>query len=361
MATNARLFYAVQAIGFAPFGASLPDLPLQPSGFVTAHGVQNTNLQTTFNLSPVFELGQLELYENIEGIPDIQVTAQKVLDGYPLLYHLATPTAAGASLAARSNSRCFMALNVYPDTQDNASGTPINAVGLSGLYVSALTYTLNVDGNATEDLTLVGNDKVWQGAGGYSGFLPDFDGTDEPLSLNATSGGVQRREDVIMGTTDDESSIWPTVVPGIDVNGHNPAQSDGYAAHIQTVTISANLGRDQLFELGKRAPYHRYVTFPTEVTCAINLTASDGDNVDALADPSGGSNLSDERIKIRMRDGTCFDLGAKNKLASVTYNSGNAGTGGGSATITMNFSNYNKLDVWQRQDPAGAATDAPAD
>lgn len=81
MATNARLFYAVQAIGFAPFGKSYPAMPLQPSGFVVAHGVQNTNIQTTFNLSPVFELGQLELYENIEGIPDIQVTAQKVLDG----------------------------------------------------------------------------------------------------------------------------------------------------------------------------------------------------------------------------------------------------------------------------------------
>lgn len=363
MANNARLFYAVQAIGFAPFGASYEDdgMPTQPSGFVTAHGVQNTNVQTTFNLSPVFELGQLELYENIESIPDVQVTAQKVLDGYPLLYHLATPTAAGASLAVRANSRCFMALNVYPDAQDNASGTPINAVGLSGLYVSALTYTLNVDGNATEDITLVGNDKVWTGGGGYSGFLPDFNGTDQPLALNAVSGGIQRREDVMMGTTDDVSSIWPAVIPGIDANGHNPAQGDGYAAHIQTVTISTNLGRDQLFELGKRAPYHRFVNFPTEVTCAINVTASDGDNVDALADPPTGSNLTDERIKIRLRDGTCFDLGAKNKLKSITYNSGNAGTGGGSASLSYQFSNYNRFDVWHEQDPADVATDAPAD
>jgi len=345
---NNRIFYACHAPGFAPHGVADPDDAGTPSGFIPAHGVQNINITTTFNLEQVFELGQLELYENIEGIPDIQVTMQKVLDGYPLLYHLATQQATSPTLVGRSNNRCFVALNIYPDTNDNASGTPINSVGMSGMYLSALTYTLNVDGNCTEDITLVGNDKVWKGVSGYVTFDPNFDGTDQPFSI-VSSGGVQRREDVLMGEADD-SSIWPTNIPGITSSGTNPISGDGYAAHIQTVTITANLGRDQLFELGKRGPYYRYVTFPVEVTCAIDVTASEGDNVDALADPPGGTNLSNETILVHMREGTVIDLGSKNKLASTTYSGGDAG--GGNVVTTYNFSTFNTLTVTHPEDPA---------
>lgn len=170
---NNRIFYAVQALGFAPHGVGwIPGSgqAQQPSGFVTAHGVQSVNINTQFNLEQVFELGQLELYENIEGIPNIEVTTQKVLDG-------------------------------------------------------------------------------------YANFLPNFDGTDAPLAI-AGSGGVQRREDVLMGEKATDS-VWPRDIPGITSSGTNPPFGDGFTAHIQTVTISTNLGRTELFELGVRKPYYR--------------------------------------------------------------------------------------------------------
>lgn len=353
-----RTFYATQAIGFAQHNVTTSGG--DPSGFITAHGVQSVGLNTTFNLDPVYELGQLELYENIEGIPDIEITAQKVLDGYPLLYHLATPGAVSPTLVGRSNERSYCALNIYPDTNDNASGIPLQAVGMSGVYVSAMTYTFNVEGNSTEDLTLVGNNKQWF-ASGLTHFMPDFDGTDEPLSL-AASGGVCRREDILMGSgsfmnadgsiTGASGSIWPTLIPGIDASGWNLPQvdEDAYSAHIQTVTISADLGRDTLLEQGRRGPYHRYVTFPIEVTCAIELISTEGDAVDALADPPGGTNLVNEKIFIETREGTRVNLGTRNKLASITYGGGD--TGGGNATTTYNFSNYNHLTVQHVSDPA---------
>jgi len=347
MSQNSRIFYATQGLGFAEHGVVASGGA--PSGFRTAHGVQSVGVNTTFNLEQVFELGQLELYENIEGIPDIEVTAQKVLDGYPLLYHLATPGASAASLVGRSNERCFVALNIYPDTFEAASGTPLTSCGMSGMYVSALTYTLNMEGNSTEDVTLVGNDKVW--STGSFAFLPNFDGTDEPLAL-AASGGVQRREDVLMGSGT-SGSLWPTEIPGIDASGWN-LQASGetsYAAHIQTVTISTDLGREELFELGRRGPYHRFVSFPVEVTCAIETTTSEGDMIDAEADPAGGTNLTNQQIKIFMREGAVFDLGSKNKLASITYGGGDAG--GGVATVTYQFSEFNRLTVNHPQDPAG--------
>jgi len=91
MSSNSRIFYAIQALGFAEHdvvcpvgsgGCAVAGSGTHPSGFRTAHGVQSVGLNTTFNLEQVFELGQLELYENIEGIPDIELTAQKVLDGF---------------------------------------------------------------------------------------------------------------------------------------------------------------------------------------------------------------------------------------------------------------------------------------
>lgn len=372
-----RIFYACQALGFAPHGSGciagsghceLPGSGTHASGFITAHGVQSVGLNTTFNLEQVFELGQLQLYENIEGIPDIELTVQKVLDGYPLLYHLATPDATAASLVGRSNQRCFVALNIYPDTNENASGTPSQQVGMSGMYISALTYTLNVEGNSTEDATLVGNDKVWAVIGGAQfHFTPtEFDSSDAPLSLTA-SGGVARRENIFMGSGCIMSdagvvtsvnaisgisgvasgSIWPTEINGIDGSGWNVASGDSYLAHLQTVTISTDLGREELFELGRRGPYHRFVSFPTEVTCVIDITSSQGDLINAL---SSGTNLSDQKIFIYAEEGTQINLGAKNKLASVTYGGGDAG--GGNVVVSLNYSNFNSLRITHPQDPA---------
>lgn len=349
---NNRIYYPIQAIGFAPNGVShilVSGQPAIPSGFIVAHGVQSVAVDTTFNLESVFELGQLELYENIEGIPDIELTAQKVLDGYPLLYHLATPTASSPSLVGRSNERTFVALNIYPDTFDNASGIPLQTMAMSGMYISSLTYTLNVEGNSTEDVTLVGNDKVWV-ASGYATFRPNFDGTDQPLAITG-SGGVQRREDVLMGESA-TSSIWPTDIPGISSSGTNRKQAgaDAFEAHLQTVTISADLGREDLFELGRRAPYYRFVSFPVEVTCAIDVTSSEGDLVDAIADPISGTNLVDQTIIVRMREGTVLNLGGRNKLSSVSYGGGDAT--GGNVVCTYNYSNNNSLTVSHPEDPA---------
>lgn len=347
MATNNRVFYAIQALGLAPHdqlsGAG------DPSGFLTASGVQSVGLNTTFNLEQVFELGQLELYENIEGIPDIELTAQKVLDGAPLLYHMATPQATSASLVGRSNERAYVALNIYSDTQDNASGTPLQTVGLSGMYISAMTYTLNVDGNSTEDVTFVGNDKEWFASGLFasgSSFAPvGFDGTSSPPG----TGGVQRRENVVMGSgAAGAVSLWPTEIPGIDASGNNVEASSVFPAHIQTVTISTDLGREELFELGRRGPYHRFVTFPVEVTCAIETTTTEGDVIDARAE---GTNLTNQVIDILMEESTRINLGPNNKLASITYGGGDAG--GGNAAVTYNYSNFNSLTVNHDRDPAG--------
>lgn len=375
---NNRLFYGVQAIGFAPFsGVGTPQSALQ-SGFLMASGVQSVGIDTSFNVEQVFQLGQLDIYANIENIPNVEVTVEKVLDGTSLLQHLATPlTGQGSELINRySNQRCDVAFNVYRDVLSSASGTlgNVHQCYMSGMYISSINFNLPTDGNLTESVTLVGNSKNWvQGnnipANNIMGFRPNQGATSSP----PLSGLVMRRQNVVFGTgssvSDTNFSYLPKEIPGIDSTGFNPTSStfQGFGAHVTSIQISADLGRTELFELGRRGPYHRYLDFPIEVTCAIETIDTQGDTVVAREDVG---NLSDQKIYIIIDDGTVIDLGSKNRLTSVSNSGGD--TGGGNRTTTYNYSNFNALTVTRRSgiglgltgdsgkaDPAGASDNNP--
>jgi hypothetical protein len=63
-----------------------------------------------------------------------------------------------------------------------------------------------------------------------------------------------------------------------------------------------------------------------------------------LINVSGNApNLAAETIVVKDLAGTVLDLGTQNKLASVSYSGGD--TGGGNATITYSYSNFNVLTV----------------
>ncbi len=338
---NYRVYYPIHYVALGSEGAA-------GAGYRPIHGLQSVGMTTTFNLEQVFELGQLDIYENVENLPNVEMTLEKVLDGQPLIYHLATPTATARNLANRSNVKCDAVLSIFSDSQDNSSGTPLTQAYCSGMYVNALTYTLPVQGQCRESVTLVGNDKLWRTSG--FAFSGHFNGTDAP------SGHIQRREDVKMGNAAAGGSIWPTIIPGITVtggSGYNIQTAGQFGAHIQDVTISVSLGREDLLELGRKKPYYRYATFPTAVDTTINISpggATPGDMVNALSE---ATNLTNEPIVIRLTDGTLFDLGNKNKLQSTTYSGGDSG--GGIATVAYAFQNFNKLDVYSPVDPAGVA------
>jgi hypothetical protein len=359
---NRRIFYAVHQIAFAPDGGT---------SFTAAHGVQSVGMTTTFNLQQVFELGQLAIYDNIEQIPDIELTLEKVLDGYPLLYHLGTNPSTTGTLIGRSNTRTGIAIDVFPDTLDCSSGVPIAEVFMSGMVVSSLTYTFPVDGNSTEAATFVGNNKLWKLTGFYySGVFAGND--DAPIG----SGGTQHRWNVVMvpptgaSTLDSNGqlvalcTILPTDIDGINSSGVNVIGSDGnFAAHIQGITVSCDLGRDQILELGRKAPYFRYVTFPVEVTTEITTVGVKWDGISAteVGGTNGagpGNNLKYQSIRVYTQEGTFISLGQKNKLNSVAYGGGDAGGGGGNVTLTYRYITFNDFTVKHPADPSALGTTA---
>lgn len=373
---NNRIFYACQAVAISPH----PDT--DSASFVVTHGVQSVGVNTSFNLEQAFELGQISIYENIEGLPEVEVTLEKVLDGYPLLYRLATmpvtdPSPREDDLVGRTKNRCCVALAIYEDSKPYISGTPLTQVYMSGMYINAVNYTFPTDGNCTESITLVGNHKVWyKGNDNKTTPLTNFSSTQAQKIWNNTwgqdkpvnnqegyfAGGVQRRENVIMASSVLPSSIFGVGKPSsggtILGTGNNWADNKPIV-HVQNVTIGADMGRENILELGQKFPYYRAAKFPIEVTSEFEVIALSGDFVGAYekGDPdfftkeNEGNNTSEEHIVLMLQDGTKFDLGVKNRLSAVTY--GGADAGGGNATIKYSYSTYNDLTIRPPHDTAG--------
>jgi hypothetical protein len=335
VAANKRVYYAVQQVGVSKTGANT---------FTSIHGLQSVGVNTRFNLEQIFELGQVSLYTQVENIPDIEVTLEKVLDGKPLIYHLMTSGATSPSLTGRSNIKSTLGLSIYSDVQDSASGTPLSQCTMSGVFVSSVAYSFQNQGTSTEQVTAVGNNKVYNNAFTATA----FDNTDTPTQLT-------RRENLLFGETSTSGVCrLPQDITGISSSGYNPysAVTQTFGVHIQSIKASTNLGRQEMFELGKRGPYHRYISFPVEVKTDIETYANElGDGVTALEE--NPNNLSNRTIIIRVTDGTVLDLGTKNKLASITYGGGNAGQQGGNSTVTYSYTNFNDFTVTSPTDPSG--------
>lgn len=432
---NSRVYWAVEQVTIKdttspPSGAVAPVNSRQyitgplASGINEVHGrweaprgVQSIGSTTTFNLEQVFQLGQVELYEYSERQPDIEVTLSKVIDGSkPIFFMVTDPTQANDIIARTANYRVDVALQIYPDTQFRATGKPVAIVTASGAYVSNIAYTFPVDGAVTEDITLVGNDKIWGATVAVSGQTAGHDGAGsggEPLVIwpdaqnggdpNAPAGtpsgvfghdgntsllveggafeqaggtdrfgviivgsGVQRREEVeisrsilprdIPGViTPNTSGIDAAYISGFGAQGPGTAaganqliadaNTDNIAEHLQSITVSFSVARDDIFELGSLRPFFKAPALPLEATASFEVITAQGDLVDATTSTDCGpeNTASANTIIIRTCDGLQIDLGDTNRLTSVEMGGGDAG--GDNMTITYNYSSFNTFNV----------------
>lgn len=379
MTANNRIYYATQAILLKPqtTGNSY-------SGWYAPQGMQSVGITTNFSVQPVFQMGQLELYDLIESVPEIEVSMNKVLDGTPPLYALCMCGSSGLTtgfnsqeLAELSNNRVNLRLGIYPDTQVSATGDATHFVDCSGLYLNRFSYTIPIDGNATEEITLVGNNKYWNSGlfGNTTMTINEFKSNNSSSTGTfPTAPGIARRVNL-----DLTNSVFPTGNYGD--SGCIPLRSSGtiganysnYGSssllpHFQSISISADLNREAIYELGSMAPYHRYVRFPLEIRSEFSIIGTMGDHVKAddfttvtgCNPPSGYRNLKNKTIRIQICGGTgtytgslVLNLGDKNKLTSVNYNGG--GTDGSNATISYSFVTYNKFNM-QLNGTYGGAT-----
>jgi hypothetical protein len=369
-------------------------------------GLQSVAMTTNFNRETVFQLGQVELYEYSERQPDVEVTLEKIIDGTKPLWFMLTDPDFTDLVGKTAFYRSDIILNIYSDTQFRANtAAPLSSVVASGMYLSTVTYTFPVDGAVTESVTLVGNDKKWanfdasvagetvstypptlsppdnetpvgvpSGVFGHEplGGVQELAGGDGGFGVLVVGSGVQRREEV-----DIRRSVLPSDIPGVTApagsgvstvqleqkgymgvacsgavdSAGNPvtqlvvdANTADIVEHIQTITVTADIGRDDIFELGSKRPFTKFVTFPVEVTTAIEVITSQGDLVDATSEiDCGPEQTANNTIIIRTCDGLQIDVGDVNVLTTVDTGGGEAG--GDNMTVTYNFSSFSVLNI----------------
>ena len=369
-------------------------------------GMQSAAMSTNFNRETVFQLGQVELYEYSERQPDVEVTLEKIIDGTKPLWFMLTDPLFTDLVGKTAFYRSDIILSIYSDTKFRAdTAAPLSTVLASGMYLSTVTYTFPVDGAVTESVSMVGNDKKWanfdssvpgetvsvyppaltpptnatpvgvpSGVFGHEplGGKQELAGGDGGFGVLVVGSGVQRREEV-----DIRRSVLPSDIPGITValgSGVSTTQleqkgyisagcsgavdsagnaltqlvadanTSGVIEHLQSITITADIGRDDIFELGSKRPFTKYVTFPVEVTTAIEVVTSQGDLIDATSEVDcGPDSTAQNTIIVRTCDGMQVDAGDSNVLTTVDVGGGEAG--GDNMTVTYNFSSFNALNI----------------
>lgn len=302
---------------------------VEVAGWELPLGVQSVSIGTTFDLEDVFTLGQLDAYENVEGTPEIEMSIERVLDGTKPLWLMVTDSDFTSLKGRTANFKVDAAVSVYPDSQDSATGTADSTVTCSGMFVTNYSVSMSAEGNFTESVTLAGNDKTWSTPLGTPAGM-----FDSAAAYNATTAGsgVLRSEEF-----NRSGSTLPAEISADD--------------HITSIDVSADITREDIFELGQKKAYYRAVSFPVTVTTSFEIVTSEGDKVNA---DSTVDNLTARQITLKTTDGLDVNLGANNKLASVDLSGFDAG--GGNATVTLEFTNSNALTVSHSSFPTAMDT-----
>ncbi len=344
---NVRTFYACQKVMLGHVSGS--DAVGTDLTFETINSLQSVGLTTNFNLEPVYQIGALAPGDIAEDIPDVEVSLTRTLDGSQTIYERTMIKEANDgianSLASVSDNRNAVKLVIYPQTVTKATGVPTSTCIIRPAYLSSITYTFPTDGFFQEEATIVGNNKSWSTGGAAENDAP---------STSSAITGVARRQFL-----NSDVSVFPIAV-GVAHGEGNIEHFSGAMppdARIQNISVSVDLGREEIFELGKRLPFTRYINFPVEVTTEFEVISASGDLSGAEETEETCKNpkaLAFKQIKIATCDGMVLDMGTSNKLQSVSAAGGDAG--GDNVTYTYSYINYSDFTVT----PPSAGSHNPA-
>lgn len=366
MARCDRIYFAVQQLAIAKEASNT---------YTAVKGAQSLSLGLDIPLQEIFEIGKLELYQQLEDLPDTNVSVDKVLDGAPLIYHLATQDASTPTLGGRANARCSLALSIFDSTNDAATGVPEFTIQMTGMYYQNVSYTFSVGDAFRESVSFVGNDILVSNDPNIlntgdearsTGIIVNgqFTGDTDPPE------GVNRKQHLLFDYTaasldsngqvaEKDATILPPIIDGISDSGTNEFNDNAYDSNIQSITVTANIGRERTDQLGILEPVCRYIQFPVEITTEIQViprghgipsaTSNGILNTGSSACWNGDMNLKDNTIRIATCEGTRIFLGKKNKLQSFNYSGGDAG--GGSVNASYTFRTFNDFTVIHENDP----------
>lgn len=284
-----RIFYAVQNVNLAGIDS----------------GWQSVGINGTVDFEQIFELGRLDIYENLEGVPNVEVTLERILP----IGDSSVWTALGGTMPAVSIVRPTLQMQVANDNVTPYAASSF--VRCTGLYVSSYSINFQIDGAMTESVTLVGNHLNWS------------EGSSGPIQPSGTGNAyISNRA----GATD-------AVIRRQDVTACSP----NGLSRLQSFTISMDLSREDLFQLGNKAPYYRAAGFPIEVTGEAEYLATTSVTGLEFTANTNSDITTEQPVSITV-GGKVFTMG-NGRLTGTNYSGGDAG--GGNATITYSYVGYN--------------------
>lgn len=317
---NVRTFYACQSVAAAgPSGSDGTVGGVASASAEVVDAVQSLGVTTNYNLEPVYQLGRIAAGDQFENNPEVEVSITQAITDSSDLY---TYLMGEGSLAESSDNRGELQLFIYSQTGD-ANGASLAKAIIRPAYLSSVTFNFPADGNSTADYTIVGNSKT----------ITHGDLADKRPTEDLT--GIIRRQFINRGSSSftNEDGLL----------GALPANSK-----IQNVTISVDLGRENIYQLGETLPFTRYINFPVEVSTEIEVIVASGDYaqvVEGDTDCETQRNVYDQPITVVTCAGgsetKTYDCGNKNRLTSVSQAGGDAG--GDNVTYTYSYINYSEF------------------
>jgi hypothetical protein len=243
-----RIYYAIQQVGI---------MPVEGATFLVVHGLQSVGINSDINLSSVPSFGQVYPNNLLEDTQDVQVSLNKVLDGYPLIYTLSIFGATSPALESGLLRRCNIGLSIFDDSKVSALGTPVNILQCCNMYINSFRYnfTSNNKDNFNEEINFIGDERLWKKhivinnssddlRATWISFDGIFNNTDSPLSH------VNRRQNILFNGVAGDTTVLPTDIIGITSSGQ-PEKS----THVDHISISANINRESISTFGQTTPF----------------------------------------------------------------------------------------------------------
>lgn len=367
-----RVYYAIEQVAISPND----DVDYQ-----VVRGGQSMTVNQNFPTQEIFQLGKLEIYANLENLPDMEISVTKVLDGCVPAYLLASRKATTPTLLQRTAHKCKVAVSIFDNQSvENAEGTPLCTAEMTGADINNLSYTFTNDGAFQETVgfiandIIVSNDETIVNAAALArrnaiNIVGMMTGDTDPCSQ------VNQRQhflftydsgaglDAAGRVADPDASILPTDIEGITDSGTNEPTGNIFTADIESITISSSLTRESLNALGSLEPTCRYLNTPVEVTTEIQFRAKNRPWLSATAvgilntgsDPCDQSayNLTDQSIRVATCEGLRIYLGRKNRVVSNNVSGGD--TSGGNMTVSRSYRTFNDFTVIHENDTADNA------
>ncbi len=294
-----RTYYASQAVGLYPKGflgisQDWSDFGAYSAGYGSANmetlsGVQSVGFSSSVEFEQVFELGHLQIFENIEGSPTCEMTIERILGlGVTSLFQKfigsteTSPTTAetrnyGVNMSNFASDRgCSARLSVHGDGNVMTSTSTLGGNMIYGFQIDGFTSNYSIsaqtDGAVTESLGIAGVNltHIPSGAANF----------DKQVTLTTSSPkGTFRRQDCSFSFQELKNGAL-NVDAGKGVKYYN---------RVQSASINIDVGREDLLEMGRKGPYIRYASFPVEVTCDVEYNVDRGVNTD----PAVGGRFQD--------------------------------------------------------------------